>query len=718
MKKSLVIVFAIVFFFVQMLHAVHPKKYEIQRIDEFLEGKFEGVSVSFNGILSLSPKEEIIEGPAEEFYLSFLLTSEGSAYLGTGHAGKIYRISKDGKIEPYFKVPEMDIYCLAQDGEGNLYAGTSPNGKIYRITGKDKGEVFFNPIEKYIWDLLFTDKGSLLAAVGESGGIYEISRQGEGVLVLKAEENHILCLKMDKNNDLIAGSGGKGRLYRISKEKKAFVLFESPYEEIKSVAFDNDGNIYAASGGTIISPEKKITTPVLTKADTNVSIIVSPTVVRPQEVLDLAKKQPSVLYKISPQGIAKKLWSSSKDLIYTLSWNDREKKLLFGTGNRGRIYSIDSSGRISLLLRKDSEQVYLLFPRNSSIYTLCNNPSKLSIIYSEQRFNGEYLSRVFDTKILSSWGRIEWDAEIPPETVLQFQTRSGNSSEPDKTWSNWSPPYRKEKGEPILSPKARYIQCKAIFKTESGNISPELRKISFFYLQTNVAPLITKLEWLPPNEVFLKPPEQKEIIWGEDVRLSEHTKSEEENVNFALVKKVRRKGFQTVQWDAVDENGDDLQYSVFIKKQTEDKWRILKEKWREKIFAFDTLSFPDGVYFMKIEAVDVPSNPLGMDLKSEKVSRAFVIDNSLPVVKAFLAVRNNNKLQVSFLAEDSFSDIEEVKFLIFSNEWRSVFPTDGICDSRQERFNILVPLPLKFDNRITVKVKDSHGNIGVYRQSF
>jgi len=718
MKKSLAGVFTVIFFFIQVLHAVYPKKYEIQSIDEFLKGKFEGISVSSDGILSLSPKEEVIEGPAEEFYLSFLPTSEGSAYLGTGHAGKIYSVSKDGKIELYFKVPEMDIYCLIQDREGNLYAGTSPNGKIYKITEKDKGEVFFNPREKYIWDLLFTDEGSLLAAVGESGGIYEISKQGEGVLVLKAEENHILCLKMDKNNDLIAGSGGKGRLYRISKGKKAFVLFESPYEEIKSVAFGNDGDIYAASGGAIISPKKEIPPPVSVEANTNVSITVRPSAVQAKGVLDLARKQPSALYKISPQGIAKKLWSSSEDLIYTLFWNEREKKLIFGTGDRGRIYSIDSSGKISLLLQKDSEQVYMMIPRDSKTYTLCNNPSKLSVLYSEQRFNGEYTSRVFDTKILSLWGRIEWDAEILPDTVLQFQTRSGNSSEPNKTWSNWSPPYGKKQGEPILSPKARYIQFKAIFKSESGKLSPELQKISLSYLQTNVAPVVTRLECFPPNEVFLKPPEQKEIIWGEDILLSEDAKSEEKTVSILAAKKVQRKGFRTVQWDAVDENGDDLQYSVFIKKQDEDKWRVLKEKWREKIFAFDTLSFPDGLYFVKIEAVDIPSNPLGMELKSEKVSRAFVIDNSLPLVKAFRAVKSNNKLQVSFLAEDSFSDIKEVKFLILPNEWRSVFPTDGICDSKQENFNILVPLPLKFDNRITVKVKDSHGNIGVYKQSF
>jgi len=225
MRKALTVVLISVIFMVFVLQGVVPRKWEIRTFGDFLKGKFDGISVTYEGVLSLSPKEEEIEGPAEEFYLSLLLDSEGVAYLGTGHSGRIYRIDKSGKLEPYFQVPEMDVYCLAQDRRGNLYAGTSPNGKIYKITGKDEGNPFFNPRERYIWDLLFTERGVLMAAVGESGGIYEITPQGEGRLILKAEENHILCLERAGNGDLIAGSGGIGLLYRIRQGKRASVLF-------------------------------------------------------------------------------------------------------------------------------------------------------------------------------------------------------------------------------------------------------------------------------------------------------------------------------------------------------------------------------------------------------------------------------------------------------------------------------------------------------------
>ena len=715
MKRLLVPVFVTLVFLVQALQGVVPQKWEIRSKDDFLEGKFDGISVSYDGILSLSPEEEKISGPEEEFYLSLLITPDGILYLGTGHGGKIYRIRKGGEPELYFQVPEMDIYCLARDRKGDLYAGTSPNGKIWKITDKGKGDIFFNPREKYIWDLLFVDKDVLLAAVGENGGIYEINKEGEGKLLLKAEENHILCLKRDTNGDLFAGSGGKGLLYRISKAKKASILFESSHEEIKSIALDKEGNIYASASGAVIKPKQEETQVSLMR---ETAVTASPSTPGTKEVPSLVRKQPSALYKIDEQGIAKRLWHSSEELIYSLLWNEREGKLIFGTGDKGRIYSIDKDEKTSLVVQKKSELVYFLLPYDSKIYFLSNNPSDLSIFYPDQRFSGEYLSRVMDTGTISSWGRIEWEATIPSGATLQFQTRSGNSSNPNETWGNWSPPYQKKQGEQALNPKARYVQFRVMFKTQSGKTSPLLQKVSLFYLQANVAPDIKKIEVLPPNEIYLKPPEQEEIIWGADVRISERAVSKDKEKSLFIAKKTERKGYQTIIWEAADENGDALLFSCYIKGEDESQWRVLNEKWTDAIYAFDTLSFPDGIYFLKLVVSDIPSNPVGTELKSDKTSGPFIIDNSLPTVKNFKAEREKNNLKVTFSAEDSLSYIKEVRYLVKPDEWQSIFPVDGICDSKWENFSLTLTLPLRFDNLLTVKVKDRHGNIGVYKYTF
>ncbi len=707
-----------VFFLVLTLQGVVPQEWALQNKNDFLKGKFEGISVSFDGYLSLSPKEEEIEGPAEDFYLSFLMTPNGVVYLGTGHGGKIYRINPGGKADLYFQVPEMDVYCLARDRRGNLYAGTSPNGKIYKITDKGEGEVFFNPSEKYIWDLLFIEKDMLLAAVGEAGGIYSINKEGEGSLILKAEENHILCLKRDENGNLFAGSGGNGLLYRLSPQGKASVLFESPYEEIKSIAFSEEGNIFVAAGGTMAREPKVKPSQTTLQSETEISVTVTPSAPPFSERLPETKAQPSALYLVSRGGIAKKLWSSQQDLIYALLWHSPEKKLVFATGNRGRIFTIDQDEKISLLVQKNSEQVYALHSFDSKIYTVANNPSHLSLIHPEQRFEGEFLSHVLDAETVSSWGRISWEGGLPSGTTLQLQTRAGNSKEPNQTWSGWSPPYQKKEGELVLSPKARYIQFKVIFKSQSGKVSPLLHKVSLFYLQTNIAPLISKLELLPANQVYLKPPEREEVIWGYERSQGQQSKEKEEAKTYVVKKKVTRKGFQTVTWEVSDENKDSLLYKLLIKKEDDTDWRILKENWHDEIFAFDSFSFPDGIYFIKLIASDSPSNPPGLELQTEKLSQPLVIDNSLPEIKNFLVVRARNDLQMSFEVEDSLSYIQEVKYLIRPDEWQTIFPVDGICDAKNERFELSLRLRPNLDNLITIKAKDSHGNIGVYRQKF
>ena len=340
------------------------------------------------------------------------------------------------------------------------------------------------------------------------------------------------------------------------------------------------------------------------------------------------------------------------------------------------------------------------------------------MIYPEQRFEGEYLSHVLDTKTVSSWGRISWEGGLPSGTILQFQTRAGNSKEPNQTWSGWSPPYKKKEGELVLSPKARYIQFKVIFKSQSGKVSPQLQKVSLFYLQTNITPLIAKLELLPANQVYLKPPEREEVIWGYERSQGQQSKGREEGRTYVVKKKVMRKGFQTVTWEAADENRDSLLYKLLIKKEDEANWRVLKENWHDKIFTFDSLSFPDGVYSIKLIASDSPSNPRGHELLTEKLSQPLVIDNSLPEIKNFQVVKSRNNLEISFEVEDSMSYIQEVKYLIRPDEWQTIFPVDGICDAKNEKFKLSIRLQPNLDNLITIKAKDSHSNIGVYRQKF
>jgi hypothetical protein len=478
--------------------------------------------------------------------------------------------------------------------------------------------------------------------------------------------------------------------------------------------------VYAACGGTPSRARKEEAgeSPVRISTDVTVTAEASaPSGTPASTALISPGKEPGALFRVRPDGIAKKLWESEDELIYSLLWRQGEKRLLFGTGNRGRIYAIDSDEKASLLTQGGSEQVYALVPADTKIYALADNPSRLAVFSPEQRFGGEYTSDVLDARTISSWGRIEFDGQLPAGATIQIQTRSGNSFEPNGMWSDWSPPIQK-KEEQILSPKARYLQFKVLFKTQSGNVSPWLQRVSLFYLQANIAPLVQKLDLLPPNEVYLKPPDQEEVVWGAETSPADRGRSRKEDRSLYVAKKVERKGFQTVTWEATDENDDRLLYTISIRKEGENAWRVAKDGWDDPLFVFDTLSYPDGVYFIKLGVSDLNSNPPGSELWSEKTSSPLVIDNSLPVVKGFAAARNGNSLEVAFQVEDSFSPIQEVEYLIRPGEWRVVFPADGVCDSRLEDYKFRAQLPPNAENLVIVRVTDRHHNIGVYRQIF
>ena len=703
------------------LQAVVPQKWELRTRDDYLRGKFDGVSVSYDGTLALAPKEEKIAAPQEEFYLSVLATDEGVTFLGTGHGGKVYRIDKDGKAELWFQAPEMDVTSLAQDRKGALYAATSPNGKIYKITDKAKGEEFFNPAEKYIWDLLFLDGGELWAAVGESGGIYRISPLGEGRRFFKATENHILCLERTVRGDVVAGSGGNGLVYRITTEGRASVLFETPYEEVRSLAVDREGQVYAAASGTPTRTRKDEMSEQPVRIDTDVTLTVSASGgdSRPASAAGpgTSAKDGGALYRITGDGLAKRLWSSDDEMIYSLLWREGEKKVLFGTGGKGRIYSVDREERVALLLQQSSEQVYQLVPLDSKIYVLSNNPCYFGLLLTEQRFAGEYTSPVLDARTQASWGHIVWDADMAAGASVQLQSRSGNTGEPNATWTDWSPFYSKTE-EQVLSPKARFLQVKVLFRTQTGKGSPVFNRLIVFYLQSNIAPSVTRLDFLPPNEVYLKLPDNDEVILGVERNLADAPAKKDDLRIGMPARKGERKGFQTVSWDASDENGDTLRYSLAIRKEGEAEWRVLEDAWTETIYAFDTLAFPDGTYFLRLTASDSPANPLGLELKTDKTSPPLVIDNSLPVIKGFTAVRTGASLDIAFQAEDAFSYIEEAKVLVRPGEWQVIFPVDGIADSRSESFKVSLKLPAGAENQIAVRVRDSYGNVGVFRQKF
>ncbi len=78
---------------------------------------------------------------------------------------------------------------------------------------------------------------------------------------------------------------------------------------------------------------------------------------------------------------------------------------------------------------------------------------------------------------------------------------AGNTNKPDETWSDWSANYADQKGVQISSPKAKYLQWRAILKNSAA-----LNEVNVSYLARNIAPEVLSIQILPTNVGLLANP--------------------------------------------------------------------------------------------------------------------------------------------------------------------------------------------------------------------
>src|SRR5207237_6852432 len=116
------------------------------------------------------------------------------------------------------------------------------------------------------------------------------------------------------------------------------------------------------------------------------------------------------------------------------------------------------------------------------------NAGKVFRLSSDRAPRGTYESETRDAQMVSTWGAISWRGTVGGGNKIELYTRSGNTETPDDTWSNWSPAYTNADGSPITSPKARYLQWRAVL-TGKGD-GPVLTSVTAAYLQRNLTPRV------------------------------------------------------------------------------------------------------------------------------------------------------------------------------------------------------------------------------------
>jgi len=715
------------------LTASTPKFFQSATQPDFLKGDVENLTIDSNGQLTLGPATELVYETAAPFLWSMVAQPDGTLFIGTGNEGKVFRVDAQGHGSLFFDSTELEAHALALAPDGGLYVGTSPDGKIYKVDRHGTATTFFSPEDKYIWALAVDAKGNVFAGTGDKGVVYKVTPDGKGTAFYKTNATHAMALAFDKAGNLLVGTGTPGKVLRIDPEGKAFVILDSPFQEIRALRFDDKGMLYVAAlngrggsgGASNVSEERPERTsaepsrqpvPSVSAEITSISIVDVGGVSAPSGGSREDRRTPKgSVYRIAPDGVWDQLWESRDDSPYDLTF-DQNGALVVATGNKGKIYRLEGEPLRPTLVARASAQQVTAFHQDTHgrLYYATANPGKLFRLSSERAARGTYESESRDAQMVATWGAISWRATTPGGSRIELFARSGNTETPDDTWSAWSGAYTNADGSAITSPKARYLQWRAVLTGKSN--TPVLTSVSAAYLQRNLRPQVRSITLHSPGIVFQKPfsTGEPELAGFEDQSTPERklaaAAAQQQGSSQSLGRRTYQKGLQTLVWKADDENDDDLVYDVLYRREGETNWKTLKKATPDSILVFDTTTLPNGTYFVKIVASDAPSNPIGTALAGELDSSAFEIDNTPPDIAVSRVRVDRGRTIITFDVKDDHSPIQRVEFSQDGQRWRGVFPVDGIADSRDEHYELGIEGELG-ERGLTLRASDSMNNV-------
>jgi len=695
---------------------------------DFLKGDVDQLSIDEHGRVTLGPELTRVHDAAAPFVWTIVAGADGSWFLGTGNDGKVIRVDARGQASVFFDSGEMEVHALAVAPNGGLYVGTSPDGRIYRVDAKGQASTFFDPDDKYIWSLAVDRDGSVFAGTGDKGSVYKISPDGKGQKFFASKTAHAVSLAFDQNRQLLVGTGAPGRVFRVDGSGKGFLVLDTSYQEIHALRVDPKGVIYAAaqsgrSSGGGDSADVPVVTPPVQQSIPNVSTeITSMTVVdvgvsssgSSSSASDRRASMTGAVYRIQADGLWDELWSAKDDAPYDVAI-ENDGGLLVATGSKGKLFRLAGNPVSPVLVtRVPAQQATMIARAGDRTFVATANPGLLMSMAGSRATKGTFESDVKDARLVSTWGVVAWRAATPAGTKVEISTRTGNTKTPDDAWSEWSPAYTNAEGSQITSPKARYLQWRAVL-TGTATAAPVLTSLSSAYLPRNIRPQVESITVHPPGVVFQKPFSSGET---EIAGLDDDSQDKRAGTGAAaatgapqLGRKIFQRGLQTFQWKADDDNGDELSYDVFYRREGDTSWRALKTDLRDTLLVWDTSSVPNGTYVLKVAASDRKSNPAEGALIGELESGSFDIDNVAPTIQIGAVRRDATRFVVPADIRDADSAISKVEYSLDAQRWQTAFPRDGILDGRLEAFEIRLDADAS-GRTLVIRATDALGNVG------
>jgi len=638
----------------------------------------------------LSSEFEPVDADGAQYVWAGEAVEGGDIVVVAGTPGRVLLLG-DGDAVELLSMETSDLTAMAVSSSGDIFVGTAPGGEVYLVTTDGESRLFFETGEGYIWSMAYSEEHGLLVGTGDAARVYAVDGSGSGTVIYESNDSSVSALAYIGGR-VLAGTSIDGMLLDITPGSDLRVLSDTSFEEISGVVHGAGGAVYFAA--------------------TTVSL---------EDVLEGSNGYGSgfgdgAVFRITPTGSAIELWHSADAPVTSLGLS-HDGSVLAGTGSGGLVYSVRPEGGADLVAELDGEEVLSIRGTDDVVVTM-GAPGGVYRMGAGVGESGEYESEVFDARSTATWGELSWAADVPAGAGVELLARSGNTADPDETWSEWERVPGDGGGQVACSP-ARFLQWKASLRRGSHSAGPELLSVEAAYLRENLPPLIPAVTVHEPGDVVRgaaggmdSSPMTQTLPGGVDVTYSRNSSAPPDRELPVLLRGVR-----TASWDALDPNGDALAFDVFLKSDDEEDWKLLDEDvFGRTLHTWDTQAMTDGVYRLKVTATDRRSNSLESALTASAVSQPFTVDHTPPVFSRIDMASTPSGLEVSGVVEDSASQVLFVDVSVDYGPWVPAFAEDGMFDSRGESFRLVVEGLDSGEHAVSVRAADRSGNPAVVRR--
>ena len=360
-----------------------------------------------------------------------------------------------------------------------------------------------------------------------------------------------------------------------------------------------------------------------------------------------------------------------------------------GAGAKGRVYLIDTDESVSTAFDVDERMVSQLTYDAKGGLAFTTDDAAAFYRATGRASAAKYVSDILDAKSPSRFGKIAWQSA----GKLTIETRSGNTAKPGPGWSEWDGPSSIAKSGgagqsgKVASPPGRYLQFRVAFAAADASLT----KVAAYYLPQNSA---TEL-----SEVTIEP------SGGTGGTLKDGTAKPRSPV-------VR------VKWRIENPDGDETTYALAVRREGEALWRPVtppKSPVTGTSYEWNTESFPDGYYRLRVVASDAGANSPDRALESQKTTPVFALDNERPSIEGLTVTYP----KATARASDALSNIVEMAFSVDDGPWQLGTSQDGLFDDLTEALRIDLPGDLTAGmHTLAVRVADDAGNVGSASVSF